>query len=320
VPTTAPTRDVYPPIFISSGMRVGGSSINFTLTCNEPATVNCTASPVGLQGLMASVVNAVTTRLSTTTSIKVVIITGLAEGVWYNVTCIARDVYRNTGPLTAIKLVKTLDLSPPSFPLRRLYLGPLGMDLVIQLSKPGNTSCLLSRSPPASVLDMERTGLVAGFGAAYTNQTLSFTGLNKGRNYTLYCASWRNNGTATHRMTLTQTLKQAVTFTTPRGLAVRVSYDNTRAVWQDCQPINASRSCGLRGAAAFVMRAYQQSKLRLPVYSSNGRRSPPVCSAGAVECQPECVWEEYDDPCGHRRRFSVGPSTRGAGERHCPVG
>jgi hypothetical protein len=127
--------------YVLSG--VGESWVNLTgLAFNEPAWVNCTATPLDpqAQGFPEGVLPAVhATSSASSSSTQAVLVTGLHGGVTYSLACEAGDVLNNTASYS-LGRAQTLDATAPSVALRRLFVGPSALDLVLQLDEPGNVT------------------------------------------------------------------------------------------------------------------------------------------------------------------------------------
>jgi hypothetical protein len=210
-PTLAPTIDVYPPLYSLSALRIGQTSVNFTITFNEPTLCNCTASPLPNQGFPTTRLPPVTTQTPALQAVQAVRLTGLQGGVAYNISCLARDMYDNVGATQAIGVVTTRDLTPPGIASLSLFVGAASADVVLQLDEPGDVTCAANTSEPSSITQILLRGVRAAVPLAFVDYTLSLPWLRPATSYRLYCVTRDDNATAPNVQTLAQVNDRAWT-------------------------------------------------------------------------------------------------------------
>jgi hypothetical protein len=204
-PTRAPTFNPFAPRVVTSSAAAGPTTIDVALTTDDPAYVQCYASPAADQGwdlcplptvpFNASAAKAVAWRFRAR---------GLVEGVLYELSCTTRDDL-NRSAIYALPTTRTSDLHPPDV----LGLGLLpeprltGLALQLRLSEPGRVTCRALAAPggraaeaveppaPSGLLGRPSTSTSRAAGLevaqAHGNYTLELGGLEPGRNFSVFC-------------------------------------------------------------------------------------------------------------------------------------
>jgi hypothetical protein len=169
------------------------------VTTDDPAFVDCLASPVAHQGYDLRPPSAVpfntSTARATTWRLRAV---GLAEGVLYRVACTVKDE-RNQSRVHTFDDTRTVDLTPPCLLRLELVARVTGVAATVALSEPGRVTCralAVTRvsADPASIDSLlgppsSSASRVASLVVpqAQGNYTLELGGLEPAKNFSIAC-------------------------------------------------------------------------------------------------------------------------------------